>query len=159
MSVSSNSIDPNRQYLPHEEVKPFIESMFWNIEELQSFQDDEELENADDVVLTLQEIQNWAFGVIYDARDAIERILDMNGSREGVRRCVDDLMEENNAVTREALKKALGRVAASDQKLPKDVASGLKALGLPKRYDRRAVNTYGRAFIAFSRIKWSDGQS
>ena len=143
------AIDPNLQFLTDAEVSLSIDSASRGADDGNLLALREELESCADIMEELYLAESIGKNIAYDARDAMERIYDLNGSKEVVREMLAAALASDTSETRSALKTALCGMETCSAKLPVEIANGLITLGMPTKAWRRKVTTYGMASYAF----------
>lgn len=146
------AINRNSQFLADAEFRASVYSAWGGFEDEEATRIFEELEVAQDLIDELSVIENIGHRIAMDARDAIERIYHLNGSKEVVREMLAHALANDTFETRSALQAALAEMGCCHAKLPDEVAKGLIKLGMPSTYQRRKVKTYVLAVFAFNQI-------
>lgn len=149
MAPSPRAIDPNLQFLADAEVSELIDCALRGADDGNLMGLREDLASCINLMDELFDVESIGRSIAIDARDAMERIYDLNGSKEVVRKMLAAALASDTSETRSALKTALCGMENCSAKLPAEIANGLITLGMPAKAWCRKVTTYGMASYAF----------
>ncbi|RVK26612.1 hypothetical protein QC756_03875 [Sinorhizobium meliloti] len=101
--------------------------------------------NANDVVAQLDSAIDYAEGIAFTLRKVREDYVDALGVPEALKEVVASLQKAHSKSMVNALRHGLELMSNSHRKMNRELRESLVALGMPRSFSGRAINTYCRA--------------